>query len=80
MKEINLNINVHENKLPLFLELMNSLDFVSVNQPNDWYNDLSNRDKKSIKKGLDDLKNGNTLTHEQVMLNVKNKIQQLKNS
>ena len=44
----------------------------------DWYNELSKEQKRSIQKGLDDLDNGKIISHEEVMLKVKAKLQDLK--
>lgn len=33
----------------------------------DWFDNLSNDQKKSIEKGLEDIKNGNVVTHDSVM-------------
>jgi predicted transcriptional regulator len=45
---------------------------------NDWFNSLSSSEKESIKKGLQDLENGNVVSHKKVMNSVKNKITSLK--
>ena len=44
----------------------------------DWYHSLSSSEKESIAKGLNDLENGNSVSHEDVMISVKNKIIALK--
>ena len=44
----------------------------------DWYHSLSSSEKESITKGLQDLENGNVVSHEDVMTSVKNKIAALK--
>ncbi len=41
---------------------------------NDWYHSLTNSEKESIAKGLQELDNGNVISHEDVMTSVKNKI------
>ncbi|MGJ8745557.1 hypothetical protein [Polaribacter sp.] len=48
------------------------------NSPDDWYNTLSSSEKKSISKGLQDLENGNIVSHKEVMSSVKSKITSLK--
>lgn len=54
-------------------------DFLSKETKNkDWYHSLSTQEKKSIEKGLQDLENGNVISHEDVMTSVKNKISALK--
>lgn len=44
----------------------------------DWYEQLSNAQKKQIQKGLDDLDNGRTIPHDEVMQAARQKIEQLK--
>lgn len=44
----------------------------------DWYDELTTSQKNAIDKGLQDLKDGNTLTHEQVQQVVRQKIEQLR--
>ena len=46
----------------------------------DWYHELSNSQKESILKGLDDLNNNIVFLHETVMEMAKRKIQNLKES
>jgi len=60
--------------------IINKLYSIKQNNVKDWYIDLSNSQKEAIDKGLTDIKNGNIISHEQVMMVTKNKIQQLKNS
>jgi hypothetical protein len=50
MKKI--TINIEENKYSFFLELIKSMDFVSIED--DWYENLSCSEKKNIQKGIDD--------------------------
>ena len=51
-------INIKDNKYTFFLELLKSMDFVSIADNEDWYENLSANDKKSIQKGIEDLENG----------------------
>jgi len=53
-------------------------ELLSSQTTTDWYDDLTTSQKKSIQKGLQDIKEGNTFTHEEVMSSVRNKIEQLK--
>lgn len=50
MKKI--TINIEENKYSFFLELIKSMDFVSIENEDDWYANLSFSEKKTFKKGL----------------------------
>ena len=54
-------------------------EFLSKETKNDdWFNSLSSSEKESIKKGLQDLENGNIVSHKEVMASVKSKIASLK--
>ena len=46
----------------------------------DWCHTLSSSEKESISKGLQDLENGNVVSHQQVMSSIKSKITSLKKS
>lgn len=46
----------------------------------DWYDELSEEHQQNIKKGLDDIVSGRVVPHEQVVVKIKSKINQLKNS
>lgn len=74
-----LTIKIKDNKYSFFLELLKSMDFVSIVDEKDWYENLSPKEKKEIQRGIDDLENGRTLSHEEVTLLAKKKISTLKN-
>lgn len=44
----------------------------------DWYHSISNAEKDAISKGIQDLENGNIVSHKDVMTSVKSKISALK--
>lgn len=46
----------------------------------DWYDELSDEEKASIQRGLDDLNHGRTATHEEAMKRVNDKISRFKNA
>ncbi|UPQ80059.1 hypothetical protein M0M57_04305 [Flavobacterium azooxidireducens] len=73
-----LTIKIKDNKYSFFLELLKSMDFVSIVEDNDWYENLSLKEKKEIQKGINDLENGRTYSQEEVMLLAKKKISTLK--
>ena len=56
------------------------MDFVSIVDQNDWYNDLSDNEKKMIQQGIEDLENGKIHSHEEVMDLAKKRISELKKS
>lgn len=74
-----LTINIEENKYSFFLELIKSMDFVSIENEEDWYENLSFSEKKSIQKGIDDIDNGRSFSHNEVMALAKKRIAGLKN-
>ncbi len=74
-----LTINIEENKYSFFLELIKSLDFISIENEEDWYENLSLSEKKNIQKGIDDIENGRFFSHNEVMTLAKKRITALKN-
>ena len=78
MKKI--TINIEENKYSLFLELIKSMDFVSIENEEDWFENLSFLEKKNIQKGIDDIENGKLFSHNDVMNLAKKRIAELKNN
>ena len=77
MKKI--TINIEENKYSFFLELIKSMDFVSIENEDDWYENLSFSEKRNIEKGINDIENGRTFSHNEVMTLAKKRIAALKN-
>jgi len=82
-----LKCNFQAEKYHLIQQIVNLQDSFTISKlkevlnakrSDDWYDDLTSSQKNSIKKGLKDLKEGNTFTNEEVMSSVKNKIEQLK--
>ncbi len=74
-----LTVNIEENKYSFFLELIKSMDFVSIENEEDWFENLSSSEKKNIQKGIDDIENGNVFSHLEVMTIAKKRITALKN-
>lgn len=73
-----LTINIEETKYSFFLELIKSMDFVSIEKNDDWYENLSFSEKKNIQKGIDDIENGSIFSHAEVMSIAKKRINELK--
>ena len=73
-----LTINIEENKYSFFLELIKSMDFVSIENNDDWYENLSFSEKKNIQKGIDDIDSGTIFSHDEVMSIAKKRINELK--
>jgi predicted transcriptional regulator len=55
------------------------LSKATANQEEDWYNLLSEAEKASIERGLDDLKNGRVVSNEVAMKRISEKVSRLKN-
>ncbi|MEC4003161.1 hypothetical protein OX283_000710 [Flavobacterium sp. SUN052] len=75
-----LTINIKDNKYSFFLELLKSMDFVTVADSDDWFDTISENDKKAINKGIEDIENGRIHSHEDVIASAKKRISELKNS
>ena len=74
-----ITINIEENKYSFFLEWIKSMDFVSIENEEDWYENFSFSEKKNIQKGIDDVENGRVFSHNEVMTFAKKRITELKN-
>lgn len=74
-----ITINIEENKYSFFLELIKSMDFISIENEEDWYENLSFSEKNNIQKGIDDIENERTFSHNEVMTLAKKRIAGLKN-
>ncbi|WP_185964813.1 hypothetical protein [Flavobacterium franklandianum] len=55
------------------------MDFISIENEEDWYENLSSSEKKNIQKGIDDIENGRGFSHNEVMTLAKKRIAALKN-
>jgi hypothetical protein len=75
-----LTINITDNKYSFFLELLKSMDFISIVDNEDWYENLSQNEKNLIQKGIDDIENGQVHYHEDVMTLANKRISDLRNS
>ena len=53
-------------KVKTFLKEI-EVDFVEDNAESDWWNELSDAEKKSIEMGLKDIEEGRVISHEEVM-------------
>jgi len=69
-----ITLEVANNKAEFLMELLRSLKFVKVTKTTDWYEVLSEDEKKSIEQGLEDLKNNKVHSHEEVMTESRKKI------
>ena len=80
-------MDIQAEKYQLIQQIVNLQDSLTINKikallntknSNDWYDELNTSQKESIQKGLKDIEEGNTFTHDEVMSSVRNKIEQLK--
>jgi predicted transcriptional regulator len=55
------------------------LSKATASQEEDWYNLLSEKEKASIERGLEDLKNGKMVSHQVAMKRISEKVSRLKN-
>lgn len=55
------------------------LSKATANQEEDWYNLLSEEEKASIERGLDDLKHDRVISHDAAMKRISEKISRFKN-
>lgn len=69
-------VNVEDEKFDFIYELLSNFSFIKID--NDWYDTVTNAQRASIKRGLKDIENGNTLSHEHVQEEVKQRITILK--
>lgn len=64
-------IDINDNKADAFLNFIKSLDFISVNNEDEI--SLTDEQKNAIDLGLNDFEQGNVFSHEEVLLELKNK-------
>ena len=74
MQDYTITISENSSKALALLNYLKTLDFISITEAKDWYNELSPEQIKSVNKGLEDLKNGNTHTDEEVRANIHSRI------
>ncbi len=60
-----ITINIKDNKLDQFLEHIKGLDYAEV-QSNDWWNTISEKSKKLILKGKQELREGKGIPNEEI--------------
>jgi hypothetical protein len=52
-------------------ELLREIENVILSSKSDWWNIISNSEKKAIEEGLEDYKKGKLLSHGEVMSKIK---------
>lgn len=48
-------------------DILDSIENLLLESKKDWWDTISEAEKKAIDQGLDDLRNGRVISHEQVM-------------
>lgn len=86
MSTVDLKLNLHrlidgvsDNSVLEAVYTLLSKATANQNQEEDWYNALSDEAKASIQRGLNDLKNGRTLSHQDAIKQISDKVSRLKN-
>jgi len=74
MAQFTISISENNNKALALLNYLKTLDFVSITKIEDWYDELSQEQIKSINKGLEDLENGNIHKDEDVRESIHQRI------
>ncbi|MCF8298595.1 MAG: hypothetical protein K9J13_13695 [Saprospiraceae bacterium] len=74
MQDYTLRISENNSKAKALLNYLKTLDFIEISQTVDWWDELSDENKKAINKGLNDLEKGNTHTDEEVRKSIHQRI------
>jgi len=59
------------------LELLNEIENLVINTKYDWWNNISKAEQDAIDEGLEDIRLGNVISHEQVMKEFNDKYKDL---
>jgi predicted transcriptional regulator len=57
--------------------VLDSIDNLLLESKKDWWDTISEAEKKAIDRGLDDIKNGRVVSHERVMKEMDKKFENL---
>jgi len=57
--------------------VLDSIDNLLLESKKDWWDTISEAEKKAIDRGLDDIKNGRVVSHERVMKEMDKKFKNL---
>lgn len=58
-------------------DVLIDIENLIMNSKIDWWDTISDEEKNAVEEGLEDIKNGNVLTHEQVMDELRIKYKEL---
>ncbi|MBW6483021.1 MAG: hypothetical protein K0B10_08155 [Vicingaceae bacterium] len=74
MADYTLKISEKNAKALALLNYLKTLDFIELTKSVDWWDELSERNKASIERGLDDLNNNRIHSDEDVRKSVRERI------
>lgn len=78
MQEYNLKIPENDSRALALLDYLKTLDFIQLSKITDWYEELTNENKHSVQRGLNDLENGNNFSNEDISKSIRQRIQAAK--
>jgi predicted transcriptional regulator len=58
-------------------DVLDAIENLLLESKKDWWDTISEAEKKAIDRGLDDIKNGRVVSHEQVMKEIDKKFKNL---
>ncbi len=59
------------------IDLLDAIEEILLNNKKDWWHTISDAEKKAIDIGLDDIKHGRVISHEQAMAKIENRYKDL---
>lgn len=69
-----ITLEVANSKAAFLMELLKSLKFVKVTETADWFDSLSDTERKSVEQGMSDLKSGKAHKHQDVISDARKKL------
>ncbi len=54
------------------VDLLDAIEDILLSNKKDWWHTISDAEKRAIDLGLDDIKNGRVVSHEQAMAKIEN--------
>ena len=70
MQNYTLTISENSSKAIALLNYLKSIDFVEISKTTDWWETLTTEQQNNISKGVEQLDNGEGVTHDDVRKNV----------
>lgn len=69
-----IKISKKNSKAIALINYLKTLEFVELTENSDWWDDLGEQSKSSIEKGLEDLRNNQTHSDQEVKSSIRNRI------